>query len=220
MPTDIVPPREPIADNRGFILPAWYRYLVQRKRITDEMAGSAALSVGPPGAEMPNARQLEVATDELVADDAGPGLTYTLGLADTAVDPDTYGEPTRLVVLAIDAKGRVTAASEVKLDVSDVDGLLDAEHGGTGNAAYVIGDLLYASATDALSRLAAPDIGNVLTSVALGTAPIWDKLDLTNSVKLILPELNGGTGTDTLGFSGTGAYTNFTFENGKCTAAS
>lgn len=43
-----------------------------------------------------------------------------LDLTDTGVTPDTYGAPTKLVVLAIDAKGRVTSASEVVLNSDNV----------------------------------------------------------------------------------------------------
>lgn len=43
-----------------------------------------------------------------------------LDLTDTGVAADTYGEPTKLVILAIDAKGRVTSASEVELNSDNV----------------------------------------------------------------------------------------------------
>lgn len=215
----INPANTPLVVSGNLINPEWYRFLVQQRKQGDDITDSDVLTVGPAQETYPESRALAVAAGELTR--TSDDTDVTLGLADSGVTADTYGDPTRLVVLAIDAKGRVTAASEVKLDVSDVDGLLDAEHGGTGNATYVIGDLLYASATDSLSRLAAPAIGNVLTSVAVGTAPIWDKLDLTNSVKNVLPEANGGTGTLTPGFTGTvSPITSATFVNGKCTAAS
>ena len=45
--------------------------------------------------------------------------------------------------------------------------------GGTGLSAYTIGDLLYASATDALSKLAAVAVNQVLVSGGVGAAPAW-----------------------------------------------
>ena len=48
-----------------------------------------------------------------------------------------------------------------------------ATDGGTGQSAYVVGDLLYASSTTALSRLAASTAGYVLTSGGAGVAPTW-----------------------------------------------
>lgn len=48
---------------------------------------------------------------------------------------------------------------------------LDAAHGGTGNLTYAIGDLLYASSTSALSRLAAGTAGKMLQMGA--SVPGW-----------------------------------------------
>jgi hypothetical protein len=46
--------------------------------------------------------------------------TVDLDLSDTTVMADTYGAATKLIVLAIDAKGRVTSASEVALESGNV----------------------------------------------------------------------------------------------------
>lgn len=51
---------------------------------------------------------------------AADGSEVTADLTDTGVAAGDYGEPTKLVVLAIDAKGRVTAASEVALESGNV----------------------------------------------------------------------------------------------------
>lgn len=50
--------------------------------------------------------------------------------------------------------------------------------GGTGLASYTIGDLLYASGTTALSKLAAVAVGQVLVSQGTSTAPIWSDTPL------------------------------------------
>jgi len=52
-------------------------------------------------------------------------------------------------------------------------GTLIAANGGTGFNTYVIGDILYASTTTALSRLAAVATGQVIVSAGAGTAPAY-----------------------------------------------
>ena len=55
--------------------------------------------------------------------------------------------------------------------------ILPAPNGGTGQGVYVVGDLLFASATDALSRLPAVAIGQVMSSAGVGVAPAWAPRD-------------------------------------------
>lgn len=75
--------------------------------------------------------------------------------------------------------------------------VIAANFGGTGQSTYVIGDILYASATNALSRLADVATGNVLRAGGVGVAPAWGKVSLTTDVSGILPAANGGTGATT-----------------------
>jgi hypothetical protein len=74
-----------------------------------------------------------------------------------------------------------------------------AANGGTGQIAYAVGDLLYASASSALSRLADVATGNALISGGVGAAPSWGKIDLTAHLTGILPSANGGTGVNNAG---------------------
>lgn len=53
---------------------------------------------------------------------------------------------------------------------------LAAPAGGTGNTTYAIGDLLQASSTSALARLAAVATGNVLISGGVGVVSSWGKV--------------------------------------------
>lgn len=57
-----------------------------------------------------------------------------------------------------------------------VSGTLPATNGGTGQSTYTAGDLLYASGTSALGKLAAVVSNNVLLSTGVGSAPIWGKV--------------------------------------------
>jgi len=70
---------------------------------------------------------------------------------------------------------------------------LPVASGGTGQNTYAIGDLLYASTTSALSRLADVATGNALISGGVGIAPSWGKIGLTTHVDGTLPVANGGT---------------------------
>jgi len=86
-----------------------------------------------------------------------------------------------------------------------VSGTLGVGNGGTGLAAYAVGDLLYASASNSLSKLADVAVGNVLISGGVGVAPAWGKVGLATHVDGVLPVANGGTGTATGSITGTGA---------------
>jgi hypothetical protein len=73
-------------------------------------------------------------------------------------------------------------------------GTLAAANGGTGQSSYVIGDILFASTTTALSKLADVATGNALISGGVGVAPLYGKIGLTTHVSGTLAVGNGGTG--------------------------
>lgn len=81
-----------------------------------------------------------------------------------------------------------------------------AIYGGTGQTTYAVGDLLYASSTTALSKLADIATGNALISGGVSTAPSWGKIGLTTHVSGTLPIANGGTNATTTPTSGAVAY--------------
>jgi len=97
-------------------------------------------------------------------------------------------------------------------------GTLVAANGGTGFASYTVGDILYASTTTALSKLAGVATGNALISGGVGAAPSYGKIDLTTTVSGILPGANGGTGNGFFAVSGPAtALKTFTFPNASAT---
>lgn len=69
-----------------------------------------------------------------------------------------------LGVCGLDAGGMVATA---QLPV------VPATKGGTGQSAYAVGDILYASAAGVLTKLSAGSAGFVLTSGGAGVAPTW-----------------------------------------------
>lgn len=84
-----------------------------------------------------------------------------------------------------------------------VSGTLPAANGGTGQSSYAVGDIVYASTTTALSKLADVATGNALISGGVGVAPSYGKIGLTTHVSGTLPVANGGTGVTTS--TGTGS---------------
>jgi pectin methylesterase-like acyl-CoA thioesterase len=76
-------------------------------------------------------------------------------------------------------------------------GTLIAANGGTGLSTYTIGDLLYASGSTALAKLADVATGNALISGGISVAPSWGKIGLTTHVSGVLPVANGGTNSST-----------------------
>lgn len=69
--------------------------------------------------------------------------------------------------------------------------------GGTGLTSYTVGDLVYASGSTTLAKLAGVATGNALISGGVGLAPSWGKIGLTTHVSGTLPVANGGTGVTT-----------------------
>lgn len=99
--------------------------------------------------------------------------------------------------------GVATAPSWGKVDLTaHITGVLPVANGGTNIASYTIGDILYASASGVLSKLAGVATGNALISGGVATAPSWGKIGLTTHVSGTLPAANGGTGVTTSTGSG------------------
>jgi hypothetical protein len=76
--------------------------------------------------------------------------------------------------------------------VVTVAGTLVAASGGTGQTSYTIGDLLYASSSTALSKLADVATGSVLISGGVGVAPSYSASP-TLTTSLTTPLVIGGT---------------------------
>lgn len=101
----------------------------------------------------------------------------------------TYPNPTIANLAVTNAK---IANTTIDL-TTKVTGSLPAANGGTGQSSYTIGDLLYASASTTLSKLADVATGNALISGGVGAIPAWGKIGLTTHVSGTLPIANGGT---------------------------
>ena len=75
--------------------------------------------------------------------------------------------------------------------------VIGAAYGGTGLSSYTVGDIVYATGTTTIGKLADIAAGNVLLSGGIGVAPSYGKVALTTHVSGVLPVANGGTGQTT-----------------------
>ncbi|CAB4131346.1 hypothetical protein UFOVP120_82, partial [uncultured Caudovirales phage] len=90
--------------------------------------------------------------------------------------------------------GASAAPTWSQVSATGLTGVLPVANGGTNISSYTVGDLIYASGTTTLSKLADVATGNVLLSGGVGVAPAWGQVSLTTTVTGTLPIANGGTG--------------------------
>lgn len=149
---------------------------------------------------------------------AVPTVMASLGTTTTLLHGNAAGAPTfSAVALATDVSGVLTGTNggtsnqffavtgpitalktftfpNANAAVLTDNATVTAAQGGTGNASYTTGDLLYASAATTLSRLADVATTNVLISGGVGVAPNWGKVALGSAVSGTVPVANGGVG--------------------------
>jgi hypothetical protein len=112
----------------------------------------------------------------------------------TSTDWNTFNGKQATLVSGTNIK---TVGGVSLLGAGDV-GTIGATYGGTGQSSYAVGDILYASTTTALSKLADVATGNALISGGVGVAPSYGKIGLTTHISGTLAVGNGGTGATTL----------------------
>jgi hypothetical protein len=132
--------------------------------------------------------------------DATLAASGALALISTITAGGPIGSATVTPIITYDANGRLITVSSATVTpaASSITGTLGADHGGTGLASYAIGDILYASATTTLAKLAGVATGNALISGGVTTAPSWGKIGLTTHISGTLPIANGGTNQTSL----------------------
>lgn len=111
---------------------------------------------------------------------------YTLKLKTSGGTPVEVTQGARAILYCDGSEVRAADTGGISTPVSAADG-------GTGQSSYAVGDLIYASNTTVLSRLADVATGNALISGGVGVAPAWGKIGLTTHVSGALPVANGGT---------------------------
>lgn len=125
--------------------------------------------------------------------------TYTTGDITYASAPGVLSKlPDVATGNALISGGVGVAPSYGKIGLTThISGVLPVANGGTNIATYAVGDLIYASTTGVLSKLADVATGNALISGGVGVAPSYGKIGLTTHVSGTLPVANGGTGVTT-----------------------
>jgi hypothetical protein len=94
--------------------------------------------------------------------------------------------------LITDGAGHVSWGA---VSLSTTTGTLAANKGGTGNSIFSQGDMLYATSSSAITRLAKNTTATrYLANTGTNNNPAWDQIALTTGVTGILPTANGGTG--------------------------
>jgi len=109
--------------------------------------------------------------------------------------------------------GASAAPSWTTVTLATLGGVVPVASGGTNITSYTVGDLLYASASTTLSKLADVATGSVLVSGGVGVAPAWSN---SPTVTALTTGSVSNSGNET--FTGTGArilgdFTNATITN-------
>jgi hypothetical protein len=125
------------------------------------------------------------------------GTTGQVLIGNTGAAPSWGSVPTTAAVTSLNFGTTGLTPASATTGAITVAGTLVAANGGTGQSSYAVGDLLYASTTTALSKLADVATGNALISGGVSTAPSWGKIGLTTHVSGTLPLANGGTNSTT-----------------------
>lgn len=195
--TNITPPRVPFLDSRnGQVSREWYRFFLNL--FTNTGGGTGITPIANGGTN-------STSTPQAGAVAYGDGQSYrftTVGTAGQFLTSNGAGAPAWAAtgtVTSVDVSGGATGltTSGGPITISGtvtLGGVLIAGNGGTGFSTYTVGDILYASTTTDLAKLADVSTGNALISGGVGVAPSWGKIGLGTHVTGTLPIANGGTG--------------------------
>ena len=125
------------------------------------------------------------------------GTTGQVLLANTGGAPTWGSVPSTGAVTSFQTSLNGLTPSTASTGAVTLAGTLGPTSGGTGLTTYTQGDLVYATATNTLGKLADVATGNALISGGVGGDPSWGKIGLTTHVDGVLPVANGGTGQST-----------------------
>lgn len=156
-------------------------------------------------------------TNFIVANDLGTSSTYfgEFGMNSSNFSgTGSFGTPNNIYLAATSAdlvlatvtanairfavnNGATDAMSINSSSVTNIQSLtlstaLGPTYGGTGLSSYTVGDLIYASASNTLSKLADVAVGSVLVSGGIATAPSYSSSP-TISTSVTTPVIIGGT---------------------------
>jgi hypothetical protein len=122
---------------------------------------------------------IEISDDalQLKSSLAGDGLSYSDGVLTVGGTADRITVSGTTVDIASTYAGQTSITTLGTISTGTWNGTaIDETHGGTNQTSYSKGDILYASATDTLSKLGAGDSGQVLQIDDAGV-PFWGDID-------------------------------------------
>ncbi len=203
-----------LAGNDIFVFEAFAQSLTN-KTITSATNSVRASELGTSGASVviggiapPTTGQILKATSATAATwqaDDGEANTYSTD-GGTALTKTKIGvnlpfkgltATSTKIALASNTNDIGIDVTEGNLTLDNLGGTLGVAKGGTNITSYAVGDLIYASGTTTLAKLADVATGNALISGGVGVAPTYGKIGLTTHISGTLAVANGGTGAVT-----------------------
>jgi hypothetical protein len=124
------------------------------------------------------ANGIEISGDnvQLASSVAGNGLTYTSGVLDVVGTTDRISVSANAIDISTNYVGQNTITTLGTIGTGTWQGnVVTYAYGGTGQSSYAKGDLLYASASNTLSKLTAGTNGQTLQ--LQDGLPVWADLD-------------------------------------------
>lgn len=170
--TNITPPRVSLIDERtGAVSREWYRWFYniftatggETQGVIQPAYGGTGTSTTPTDGQLliGNSTTQAYTVNNLAT---GPGIGKTVGAGTLEI------ENTGVLSFSADTTG-LTPATPTTGDVT-LGGVLNETHGGTNQSTYAVGDLLYASAVNTLSKFNKPSATAIMTMNSSGV-PAW-----------------------------------------------
>lgn len=182
--------------------------LVAATSLTLGWTGTLAVARGGTGGGVASGTLLDnitgfASTGQLVRTGAGAyafrTATGTANRIDITNGSGVAGNPTFDISASYVGQASITTLGTITTGTWSAT-TIAADKGGTGQSSYTIGDILYASSSSALSKLADVATGNALISGGVGAAPSWGKIGISTHVS--------GLGTNVATFLGTPSSAN------------
>jgi hypothetical protein len=164
--------------------------------LTTGVTGTLAVGNGGTGAATFAANGVIYGNTTSALGVTAAGTTGQVLVGNTGSAP-SWGAATGVAVTSINFGTTGLTPSGATQGAVTVAGTLAVANGGTNITSYAVGDLVYASTSGVLSKLADVATGNALISGGVGVAPSYGKIGLTTHVSGTLPIANGGTNATT-----------------------
>ncbi len=139
--------------------------------IRTDLSGTAFILASEPASTLANWVELSSAATVSAISNVGTGEGVFKGMNGAVAELKSLLEGSNKLTIVANADDLTFDIVEANLTLNNIGGTLGPTKGGTGLSTYTTGDLLYASAANVLSKLAAGTDGYVLTMAA--GIPSW-----------------------------------------------